>query len=99
MTDHSIFSFLSIASVLAVSFFWIRRGTYRRALSIFVILFLIEQVAGYGLGIDLLKVNMPYGASGTRYSPASVVIPLILAFGVDRAVRLFQPSHGRQASS
>lgn len=89
MLPHWIFIAISICTTLAVSLIMIKRGQYRRPLMIFLVLFLAGQAIGYGADIHWLKINVPHGENGTRYSLASTALPLALAFAVAHVTRSF----------
>ena len=74
---------ITIASVLILSVVFIRKGIYPRVMRVFLVLFVIGQAAGYGIGVDFMKILIPRGETGTSYSVASTAIPLALAFGID----------------
>jgi len=82
--NHVLFSTIfNIGVVLFISLILIRKNYYVRGLKIFIFLFVIGQVLGYGLGIDILKsvIPSPYNPeSGVSYQIiTSTILPLLLA--------------------
>ena len=85
MIDHVLFStIINISATLLISIILIRRNYYVRGLKIFVFLYIIGQVLGYGLGVDILKSVIPSPSkpeSGVAYQViTSTILPLLLAF-------------------
>jgi len=57
---------------------------------IFIPIYLIGQIAAYGLNIDFLKVYKSIdNGNGARYSIAATVFPLILAFTISYLYQIF----------
>lgn len=85
---------IRIAVVLTLSVILIKKKLFPKPISIFMILFIIGQVIGYGMDIDFLKVHTLYrnsiGNNGISTSIASTAIPLTLAFIIDYTSRLFK---------
>ncbi|WP_411678410.1 hypothetical protein [Caproicibacter sp.] len=90
MFPHWIYIALSFISIFAVSFICMKKGWHIRALVIFLVLFIMEQLIGYGMDISVFMVNKPHGSGGTTLSFGSIVIPLFLAFLIDYAVKLLK---------
>lgn len=85
MAKHILFSTItSISATLLISIMLIRRKYFVRALTIFVFLYIIGQIMGYGMGVDILKAVIPsslHPENGVTYQViTSVVLPLLLAF-------------------
>jgi len=85
LIDHVLFStIINISATLLISIILIRRNYYVRGLKIFVFLYIIGQVLGYGLGVDILKSVIPSPSkpeSGVAYQViTSTILPLLLAF-------------------
>jgi len=83
--NHVLFSTIfNIGVVLFISLILIRKNYYVRGLKIFIFLFIIGQVLGYGLGVDILKSVIPSPSnleSGVSYQIiTSTILPLLLAF-------------------
>ena len=83
--NHLLFSTIfNIGAVLFISLILIRKNYYVRGLKIFIFLFIIGQVLGYGLGVDILKSVIPSSSnpeSGVSYQIiTSTILPLLLAF-------------------
>ncbi|HCX05062.1 MAG: hypothetical protein H0S78_05935 [Tissierellales bacterium] len=83
--NHVLFSTIfNIGVVLFISLILIRKNYYVRGLKIFIFLFIIGQVLGYGLGVDILKSVIPSSSnpkSGVSYQIiTSTILPLLLAF-------------------
>lgn len=89
MWPYWINTVISITFTLIVSIILIKKNLFARPISIFIGLFIIGQVIGYGMDIDLLKVNI-HRDNGTVISMASTAIPLILALMIDYTSRLFK---------
>jgi len=85
LIDHVLFStIINISATLLISIILIRRNYYVRGLKIFVFLYIIGQVLGYGLWVDILKSVIPSPSkpeSGVAYQViTSTILPLLLAF-------------------
>lgn len=83
--NHVLFSTIfNIGAVFFISLILIRKNYYVRGLKIFIFLFIIGQVLGYGLGVDILKSVIPSSSnpeSGVSYQIiTSTILPLLLAF-------------------
>jgi len=83
--NHVLFSTIfNIGAVLFISLILIRKNYYVRGLKIFIFIFIIGQVLGYGLGVDILKSVIPSSSnpeSGVSYQIiTSTILPLLLAF-------------------
>ncbi|MCG8500860.1 MAG: hypothetical protein MJB12_10700 [Firmicutes bacterium] len=89
MWPHWISVIIPITVTLIASILLIKKNVFPRPISIFMGLFIIGQVIGYGMDVDFLKVNIPHGDTGTSISLASIFIPLSFAFIIDYASRLF----------
>jgi len=90
-----VFSFiLNIGATLAISIVLIRKNYYVRPLSIFIALYIIGQIAGYGLDIDILKAVIPSYSqpeSGIEYQVIpSTAFPLVLAFVSNYVYKFFE---------
>jgi len=78
----------TIAVTLVIIILLIRKNIHTRPLSIFLVLYIIGQSIGYGLGVDILKAVIPYGDSGTAYQViTSTALPLVLAFIINYVYR------------
>lgn len=67
------------------------KGIKRRALGIFLLLFLIMQISGYGVGVEFFKAVVPHEDSGTSYQIiSSTILPLIMAFGLSGLYNKFK---------
>lgn len=77
-------SLSNINTTLLISLILIRRKYYVSALKIFIVLYVIGQIIGYGLGVDILKTVIPSSTnpkSGVAYQViTSTIFPLLLAF-------------------
>lgn len=64
----------------------IRKDIYREAMTIFLVLFILGQIIGYVLGLDILKIVIPAEsnpASGTvTQLISSTIFPFLLAFTI-----------------
>lgn len=85
MDYHYLFMTLWFIIVpLAIAVIFIRKGIHSRSLSIFLGLFVIGQLVGYVINVDILKVAIPHGETGVAYQViTSTALPLILAFVID----------------
>lgn len=90
MWPHWISIVISITCTVTASALLIKKNLLPRPMRIFIGLFIIGQVIGYGIDIEFLKVNIPHGDRGTALSLASIAIPLALAFIIDYMSRLFK---------
>lgn len=71
--------FIAVPLVIAIIF--IKKGIHSRSLSVFLGLFLIGQLIGHAVDVDILKVAIPHGEMGITYQViTSTALPLILAF-------------------
>lgn len=85
MNNYILFSTLTyVGMILIISIILIRKKYYVNTLKLFIALFVIGQIIGYGLGVDILKVVLPsfsYPESGVVYQViTSTILPLLLAF-------------------
>lgn len=90
MGAHWINIVVSITVTLTVSIVLIKKKLFSRPISIFMVLFILGQVIGYGMNVDFFKVNIPHEDSGTAVSITSIAIPLALAFMIDYISRVFK---------
>lgn len=78
---------INIGATLLISIILMRKKYHVRALTLFIFLYLIGQILGYGLGVDILKAVIPSSShpeSGATYQViTSTVFPLILAFIIE----------------
>jgi len=93
--NYVLFStIMSIGATLLISITLIRKKHYVRALAIFIFLYVIGQIMGYGLGVDILKAVIPSSShpeSGAAYQViTSTVFPLLLAFIIDYIYKLLK---------
>ncbi len=90
MDYHYLFMtlwFIAVPLIIAVMF--IRKGIHPRPLSIFLGLFLIGQLIGYVINVDILKVAIPHGETGVAYQViTSTAFPLMLAFIIGKIYSL-----------
>ncbi|MCC5910022.1 MAG: hypothetical protein JJT76_06245 [Clostridiaceae bacterium] len=88
----------SVGAILGISITLIRKNYYVKPLSIFVVLYIMGQIIGYGLGVDILKAVVPSPTNpetGTMYQIIpSIVFPLVLAFTSNYVFRLFKSHLG-----
>lgn len=81
---NNLYLFMSIwiiSVTLVISGFLIRKKFHVRLVSIFLVLFIIGQVLGYGLGVNIFKAVIPYGDSGIIYQVIpSTAFPLVFTF-------------------
>lgn len=61
---------------------------FRYPWKFFIIIFLATQIIGYGFNIDFLKIYTIIN-DGIRYSLASTIIPILLAFLFDYLYQLY----------
>lgn len=75
----------ALALAILVAAFNIRRGHYPRAMKFFVVLFVVGQLAGYGLNLEVLKVTL-LEEGREVFSIVSLLMPLAAAFVLDYAI-------------
>lgn len=56
---------------------------YKIPLSIYLGVFAIEQIIGYSMDIDILKINSLHGSEGISISLLSILLPLSVGFVID----------------
>lgn len=83
MNNYILFSTLTyVGMILIISIILIRKKYYVNTLKLFIALFVIGQIIGYGLGVDILKVVLPsfsYPESGVVYQViTSTILPLLV---------------------
>ncbi len=88
MGNFVLFStIINIGATLLISIILMRKKYHVRALTLFIFLYVIGQIIGYGLGVDILKAVIPSSShpeSGATYQViTSTVFPLILAFIIE----------------
>ena len=88
MRSHVLFGIIiNIGVTLFISIMFIRRDYRVRALKIFLFLYIMGQVLGYGFGVDILKSVIPSLSdpeNGITYQViTSTILPLLLAFTID----------------
>lgn len=78
---------INIGATLFASIVLIKKNYYVRASIIFIFLYVIGQIMGYGLGIDILNAVVPSFSdpeNGIAYQViTSTIFPLIIAFIID----------------
>lgn len=77
---------LALALAVLVAAYNIRKGHYPRAMKLFVILFVLGQLAGYGLDMEVLKVTLVEEGKDV-FSIVSLLMPLAVAFTLDYGMR------------
>jgi len=89
-----ISSIISIGVTLFVSMFLIKKKYHVRPFVIFIFLYVIGQIIGYGLGVDILKAVVPSFSdpkNGVAYQViTSTIFPLIIAFIIDYIYKIFK---------
>ena len=87
MSDYVLWGFINIAATIFISIVLIRRNYHVRAMKIFLFLYIMGQVLGYGFGVDILKSVIPSLSdpeNGIAYQViTSTILPLLLAFTID----------------
>jgi len=78
---------ISISATLLISIIYIKKKYFVRVLTIFVFLYVIGQIIGYGFNVDILKAVIPSSShpeSGVAYQViTSSVFPLLIALIID----------------
>lgn len=81
-----ISTIISISATYLVSIIFIRKEYYVRELKIFILLYTIGQLLGYGLEIDILKTVIPSSfnpeTGSTFQIVTSIILPFLLAFTI-----------------
>lgn len=85
MFTHVLIStILSISATLFISIVLIKKRYHVKALRIFIFLYIVGQIIGYRLGVDILKSAVPSFSdpeNGVVYQViTSTILPLLLAF-------------------
>lgn len=94
LSNYVLFSsIIYIIGTLFISILIIKNNYYVEVLKIFIFLYVIGQVLGYGLGVDILKSVIPSSSNpegGSTYQViTSTILPLLLAFTIKD---IFSPS-------
>jgi len=78
---------ITIGATLFAGIVLIKKNYYVGASIIFIFLYVIGQIMGYGLGVDILKAVVPSFSdpeNGLAYQViTSTIFPLIIAFIID----------------
>lgn len=95
MSNHVLFSAVtSIGATLLISIVLIKKKHYVRALTLFILLYILGQIIGYGFNVDLLKAVIPSFSdpeNGVAYQViTSTLFPLLIAFTTDYLYKLFK---------
>lgn len=92
-------SIINISATLLISIAFIKKKYYARPYKIFIFLYIIGQILGYGLGVDILKVVVPSFSdpeNGVSYQIiTSTIFPLIIAFVIDYIYKIFKKEERR----
>lgn len=79
---------------MLISIILIKKQFYARALKIFLVLFILGQIIGYGFNVDLLKTIVPSSSDVKNVVGyqvlTSTIFPLIIAFSLDFIYKLFE---------
>lgn len=71
----------TILGTLLVGLYFIRRGIQQRALTLFLVLYLLIQLLAYSFDLDFFKAIVPHGDQGTAWQfVPTTLIPLALSF-------------------
>jgi len=75
-----------ISTIIVLPVLLIFKGVKVRLLCIFLAVFFIGQIIGYGMGIDVMKAVAPDCEKGFCYQYASsTILPFLIAFILDYA--------------
>ena len=94
MNNLILFSVVNISATFIISIILIKRKHFVRALKIFLCLYTIGQIVGYGLNVDILKAVVPSFSdpeTGVAFQViTSTGFPLLLAFIIDYIYKLLK---------
>ena len=95
MLNHVfVSSIINISATLFISIALIKKKHYARPYKIFIFLYILGQILGYGLGVDILKAVVPSFSdpeNGVAYQViTSTIFPLIIAFMLDYIYKILK---------